>query len=474
MTRQPKCPLCPKPVSIIRNPLICSNCNLAFHKKCCPLNQYELAKLRNRNLEWTCDECMHSLFPFNSIENDEINAIFTDSVSSVPNTSRDKNKCGNCSKSIYRNFPFFSCKRCSKNYHIKCSLDCRETYLNSTNWECDHCVTQQLPFSCINNNELNAIKHGFRDIHSDVLAALPGFTIQSLLDQMPAQKFNTDEFLSYSINSKYYSPTEFIDAKFSKKAFTMIHLNIASLQLHIDELRTLLSLIGHPFDVICITETRLHDDKPLSNIQLEGYDFVHTPTSTRCGGAGIYIKSSLEYEQLNNFSVCHENISESIFIELKNPHNKNLTIGCIYRHHTPIQTFISEFLNPTLTKITKSKKTFALLGDFNIDLAKYGTHADTEIFYDLISANGFRPLILQPTRVTSTSATLIDNIFINNLDCISKGGNITCSISDHFLQFSQIDIFDKVKLKHTPKYARNWRIFNKNEFKSELNNIGMK
>ena len=139
---------------------------------------------------------------------------------------------------------------------------------------------------------------------------------------MPAQKFNTDEFLSYSINSKYYSPTEFIDAKFSKKSFTMIHLNIASLQYHIDELRTLLSLIGHPFDVICITETRLHDDKPLSNIQIDGYDFVHTPTSTRCGGVGIYIKSSLEYKQLNNFSICHENISESIFIELKKPTRK--------------------------------------------------------------------------------------------------------------------------------------------------------
>jgi len=345
------------------------------------------------------------------------------------------------------------------------------TYLNSPNWECDQCVTQQLPFSCINNNELSAIKHGFRDSYSDVLAALPGFSIQSLLDQMPAQKFNTDEFLSYSINSKYYSPTDFIDAKFSKKSFTMIHLNIASLQYHINELRTLLSLIGHPFDVICITETRLHDDKPLSNIQIDGYDFVHTPTSTRCGGAGIYIKSSYEYDQLKNYSVCHENISESIFIEVKNPHKKNLTIGCIYRHHTPIQTFISEFLNPTLTKITKSKKVFALLGDFNVDLSKYGTHADTESFYDLISANGFRPLILQPTRVTSTSATLIDNIFINNLDCISKGGNITCSISDHFLQFSQIDIFDKVRHKDSPKYARNWRIFNKNEFKSELNNI---
>ena len=78
MTRSPKCPLCPKSVSTIRNPLICSNCNLAFHKKCCPLNQYELSKLTNSNLDWNCEVCMNELFPFTSIENDEFNALFTD------------------------------------------------------------------------------------------------------------------------------------------------------------------------------------------------------------------------------------------------------------------------------------------------------------------------------------------------------------------------------------------------------------
>ena len=57
------------------------------------------------------------------------------------------------------------------------------------------------------------------------------------------------------------------------------------------------------------------------------------------------------------------------------------------------------------------------MGDFNIDLAKYSSHAQTSEFYDLLSSHGYRPLILQPTRVTSTSATLIDNIFINDMSC---------------------------------------------------------
>ena len=99
------------------------------------------------------------------------------------------------------------------------------------------------------------------------------------------------------------------------------------------------------------------------------------------------------------------------------------------------------------------------MGDFNVDLIKYGEVPCVNTFYDSITSHGFRPLILNPTRITSKSATLIDNIFVNELSCSSNGGNITHSISDHFLQFAQLDIFDKSDHNNnTKKYARNWRI----------------
>ena len=36
------------------------------------------------------------------------------------------------------------------------------------------------------------------------------------------------------------------------------------------------------------------------------------------------------------------------------------------------------------------------------------------------------------------------------------------------MQFPQIDILDRIKVPKTAKFARNWRFFNKNEFKEEL------
>ena len=190
MTSSNKCPACDKNASTTRRPLTCSNCKLVFHKKCSKFTQYELSKLLAYNLDWTCEDCLHSLFPFSNIENSEFLTLFSDRVIPVSNNCKTKNKCGKCSKSIFHNFPFFACKKCCNNYHIKCCPnDCMETYCSSPNWECDSCVTQQLPFAKVNNNEFSAVIHGFKESYNDVLSALPSFTIQSLLDQMPAHQY---------------------------------------------------------------------------------------------------------------------------------------------------------------------------------------------------------------------------------------------------------------------------------------------
>ena len=63
------------------------------------------------------------------------------------------------------------------------------------------------------------------------------------------------------------------------------------------------------------------------------------------------------------------------------------------------------------------------MGDFNVDLIKYASEPNTGEFYDLLCTHSFRPLMLQPTRVTSKTATLINNIFINDISCHSSGGN---------------------------------------------------
>ena len=135
-------------------------------------------------------------------------------------------------------------------------------------------------------------------------------------------------------------------------------------------------------------------------------------------------KSCYNYEIIKDISNSLTNLTETLFIEIKRKGQKNAIIGCIYRHHDT--SFLDKYLIITLDKLSKQpNKISALMGDFNIDLAKYSSHAEISEFYDLLSSHGYRPHILQPTRVISTSATLIDNILINDMNCHSTGGNIT-------------------------------------------------
>ena len=91
-------------------------------------------------------------------------------------------------------------------------------------------------------------------------------------------------------------------------------------------------------------------------------------------------------------------------------------------------------INQLLDKISKEQQIF-LLGDFNINLLNYNEHQPTNEFLDSLASNSIIPYILQPTRLTTHSKTLIDNIFSNVLSCETISGNITATISDHLPQF---------------------------------------
>ena len=63
--------------------------------------------------------------------------------------------------------------------------------------------------------------------------------------------------------------------------------------------------------------------------------------------------------------------------------------------------FNCNYLNKLLENISKGQKSIFLLGDFNVNLL-------TNEYLDSLASNSFIPLILQPTRITSHSNTLID------------------------------------------------------------------
>ena len=86
-------------------------------------------------------------------------------------------------------------------------------------------------------------------------------------------------------------------------------------------------------------------------------------------------------------------------------------------------------------KNSKEDKTIMSMGDFNNDLLKYDTNADSTAFLESVYTNFFLPYITTPTQATTHSKTLIDNIFSSNIEDGLKSRNMISTISDHFTQF---------------------------------------
>ena len=271
------------------------------------------------------------------------------------------------------------------------------------------------------------------------------------------------------VNSNYYDTDQLQTLKFLEKSkqLFLFHINTCSLNKNSDDLQHLLKCTNKVFDIVAVSETRIMKKTSLtSNISLNNYSFECTPTESTAGGTLLYIANHLSYKSCNDLNLYKTNQLESTFIEILNSKKSNIFVGCLYKHPVMDNTdFNKNYLNPILDKISKENKQVFLLGDFNIDLLNYNDHQPTNEFLDSLASNSFLPYILQPTRLTSHSKTLIDNIFSNVISHEVTSGNITATISDHLPQFLFVpNVFSNPSCQKSNIYERDWSKFVQQNF----------
>ena len=98
--------------------------------------------------------------------------------------------------------------------------------------------------------------------------------------------------------------------------------------------------------------------------------------------------------------------------------------------------------------INPSNKNVYIVGDFNIDLLKHNDHFSTNEFIDTIYGYSLIPSITRPTRVTSRTSTLIDNILCSLAEHKQNvfKGILSTDISDHCPVF----FIDPTHTDHVP------------------------
>lgn len=216
--------------------------------------------------------------------------------------------------------------------------------------------------------------------------------------------------------------------------FSILHLNIRSLQSNFNNLTDFLSNLDIKFSIIGITETWLQD--AVHSVDIDGYNFIHKHRSNRSGGGvGLYLSNELEFKIRGDLIIDEVETAESLFIEIVTSQGKNIIVGVIYRPpNSNVSTFLIKY-NELIGKISRENKECYIIGDFNLNLMNYQRHSSTGEFLDGMYTCMFFPLITRPSRLTSHTSTLIDNIFTNHFSDSSKSGLLFTDISDHLPVF---------------------------------------
>ena len=404
--------------------------------------------------------------------------------------------CSVCSKNVNSNHRAICCDICDRWVHVRCNLLGEKDYNQMKNdplkdeptkmFYCISCIEDNMPFTKLSDPDYYAIvKKGVmlsdEVIQNDQLSTL---RCQDYIDKLNSyivnsnsQNDNEDENFS-PIDCRYYSIDDFTSAAFKEKKVTSIfHINIHSIEKHIDELRNYLMLSGFQFDVLAISESKLQINiPPKVDITINGYHYpLSTPTNATKGGVLLYIKDALIFKPRPDLNIYADKTIESHFAEIINTTGKNIVVGVIYRHPTGnsvefLETYLKPLVHHKLAKEIINKKVY-IAGDFNYDLTNISSE-ETSDFFDIMTSSQLLPTISLPTKLNTYHDTLIDNIFTNNFNPDMCSGNFTLQLSDHLASFL---ISPNENQQHLPKKhnitKRDARNFNQNAFLTEINGV---
>ena len=363
-----------------------------------------------------------------------------------------KNPCSICKFRVHNNHKAIFCNICHLRTHLKCTPLSLSEYNDLTHshddWYCPSCLSDTFPFNHFDSD--TDFYFALLDLQSSAnfdgsLLGTKYFnpfledpdTYQLLhnsdLDPDINMLSSTSNLLSRCtyMNSRQFNNL-FSDSS-NSNCFSLFHLNIHSFKKHSVDLEEYLSTLNTSFSAIGLSETSWLDTTSNDLYSIPGYHFISKPRPVGSGGGvGIFLCDTYEYKKRCDLESMNC-VLESVFVEIV----QNVISGCLYKPPNVQTEIFNDEIKQVLAKIGFENKLCFLFGDFNINILNADSHVPTNDFIHLMYSNGFYPLISKPTRITSHSATLINNIFSNDLDNHKFSGILWSDISDHLPIFPQ-------------------------------------
>lgn len=207
-----------------------------------------------------------------------------------------------------------------------------------------------------------------------------------------------------------------------------MYLNIQGATNNFCELESLIT--KNNFQFVFLTETHLTDRDSNNLINLENYNIVRADTISRhTGGVLIYIKTQWSFEVVKNVSLNKE--LWWLVIKVTNK-NIKLHLAVLYRGHSVPLNMSSNFFThfgAYMDELSELNERVIIVGDFNIN---WLINDNLKNYVgEIINDSGYKQIVHEYTRITSTTKSLIDYVIVNDHYNITAKTDSNLKISDH-------------------------------------------
>lgn len=226
-------------------------------------------------------------------------------------------------------------------------------------------------------------------------------------------------------------------------SFTILHVNIRSIQKNFVNLELLLASLDIQFSCIVLSETWLSQNSFYNDYKLDGYNFFNCSRAERTGGGVCVYIASKFWTREREVRLAR---SEAVMLEVFHGSSRLLVLLGVYRAPGGELPHFFDDLGASLRDLGN----FAILvGDVNIDLNPLNNSYCYQ-YDDTLTGLGFLNLITSATRICPTKHSIIDHIAVNSLGLNINTCTINSDITDHLPCFASIELPNCTSKKTKP------------------------
>lgn len=245
-------------------------------------------------------------------------------------------------------------------------------------------------------------------------------------------------------------------------SLSICHLNIRSIRFERNSLFNLkLALIrnelANQFDIITLSETWLCNNDDIDRYYIEGFQspfILNRPGTINGGGVMCWVKNNIAAKRKSNFEISG---LEALWIEIKTGNGK-FNLCTIYRAPNTNNDFWESLQSSIDLAKASDVSSIFITGDLNAHTATINGRR----LHDFAYVNGLKVMISEPTRITDTSSTILDQ-FLTNIPDLIKSVHVYPPLANN--DHCTISAFLNFRTKPSQSYDRVMWDFKSTDFK---------